>query len=236
MAIAHEVYTGDLVPSVSIDIAGRVGVSISVQAGVSTIVDVAPFISVPGTSVLFNLGKLIFNQIGLHAEYSSSNISVGYPSLIFGIMASQNVNVVLVGEKYEKYIEDFSISKKLFQGHHVQDIQGELLFPHTPSVSKGVATPMSQDDVAVTLRFLKADLAFLEALERSIAVRKKETIAFISKLESAGASSSFLPPGSGGVSTSVQPGVPDSSAANPTSTSTAAADVEDPALVDKSSI
>ena len=62
--------------------ASRTGVSISVQAGVSTIVVVAFFMGVPGTSIPFNLGKLIFNQIGRHAECSSSNISVGYPSLI----------------------------------------------------------------------------------------------------------------------------------------------------------
>ena len=67
------------------------------------------------------------------------------------------------------------------------------MFLKTPSVSKGVATPMSQDDLAATLRFLKANLAFLEAQERSIAVRKKETIAFINKLESAGASPSSQP-------------------------------------------
>ena len=184
-------------------------------------------------------------QIARHAECSSANLSVGYPSLIFGIMASQNVDVVHAGEKLEKDAEDFSISKKLFQGHHVQDIQGELLFPDTPSVFKGVAPPMSQDDLAVTLRFLKADLAFLEAQERSIAVRKKETIAFISKLESAGASSSSLPVGSGGVSTSVQPGIPASSATDvPSSTllaaisasDAAATESEDPALVDKLSI
>ena len=96
---------------------------------------------------------------------------------------------------------------------------------------------MSQDDLVVTLRFLKADLAFLEAQERSIVVRKKETIAFISKLESTDASLSSIPSGSGGVSTRVQPGVPDSAAPeDPASTSSTAADDEDPALVDKSSI
>ena len=58
-------------------------------------------------------------------------------------MASQNINIVRTGEKYEKDIEDFSISKKLFQGYHVQDIQGELLFPETPSASKGIATHIS---------------------------------------------------------------------------------------------
>ena len=142
-----------------------------------------------GTGVSFNLGKLIFNQIARHAECSTANISVGYPSLILEIMARHNVDVVRAREKYEKDIEDFSNSKKLFQGHHVQDIQGEMLFPETPTVSKGVALPMSQDDLAVTQRFLKADLAFLEAQERSITVRKKEIFAFISKLESAGASS-----------------------------------------------
>ena len=67
-----------------------------------------------GTGVPFNLGKLMFNQIGCHAECFSSNISVGYPSLDFGIIASQNVDVVCAGNKYEKDIEDFSISKKLF--------------------------------------------------------------------------------------------------------------------------
>ena len=160
-------------------------------------------------------------------------------------MASQNVYVVRAGKKYEKFIDDFSISKNLFSGYHVQDIQGELLFPETPSVSKGVATPMCQDDLAATLRFLKADLAYLEAQERSITVRKKEIFSFISKLESAGASSSSQPASSGGVSASVQPGVPASSAADvPCSSVRAgvyasiatAAEIEDLALVDKSSI
>ena len=44
--------SGDLVPSVYIDITGRAGVSINVQTDVPTIVDVAPFIGVP---VLFFL-------------------------------------------------------------------------------------------------------------------------------------------------------------------------------------
>ena len=90
-------------------------------------------------------------------------------------------------------------ARTCFQGYHVQDIQGELLFSETPSVSKGIATPMCQDDLAATLRFLKADLAFLVAQKRSIAVRKKEIAIFISKLESSGASSSSQPVGSGGV-------------------------------------
>ena len=68
-------------------------------------------------------------------------MSVGYRSLIFGIMASQNVDIVCPGEKYEKDIADFSIIKKLFQEHYVQDIQGGLLFFKTPNVTKVVTTP-----------------------------------------------------------------------------------------------
>ena len=103
---------------------------------------------------------------------------------------------------------------------------------------------MSLDDLAATLRFLKADMAYLEAYERSIIVRK-ETGAFISKLESAGASSSSQPVGSSGVSARVQQSVPASSAADVPSSSghagvsasdAAATKIEDPALVDKSSI
>ena len=53
-----------------------------------------------------------------------------------------------------------------------------------------VLQPISQDDLAATLRFFKADLAYLEAQERSITVRKTEIVALINKLESAGAFSS----------------------------------------------
>ena len=110
-----------------------------------------------GTNVPFNLGKLIFNHIGRHAESTSSNMSVGYSSMIFEIMASQNVNVVREDEKFEKDFEDFSISKKLFQGHHVQDIQGEILFPEGPSVPKGVGTALSHNDFVATLWFLNVE-------------------------------------------------------------------------------
>ena len=131
MATVHEFYTGYLVPSVSIDIPGYAGVSISVQTGVSTIAVVAPFMGVPRTGVRFNLGKLIFNQIGRHAECSSSNISVGYPYLILGSW-QVNLNMVRASEKYEKDIEDFSISKKLFQRHHVHIFRGSCFFWKPP--------------------------------------------------------------------------------------------------------
>ena len=48
-ATAHDVYTGDLVPSVSIDTASRASVSISVQTDVPTIIDIAHFMGVPGS-------------------------------------------------------------------------------------------------------------------------------------------------------------------------------------------
>ena len=122
-----------------------------------------------------------------------------------------------------------------------------MLFPEGPSVpkAKGVETAMSQDDLVATLRSLKADLAFLEAQGRTIAVRKKDIAAFISKLEYAGASSSSQPADSSGVPACVQLGVLASSTADVPSSIVhtsfsasvvAAVENEDSALVDKSSI
>ena len=39
-----------------------------------------------GKGISFDLGALIFRQISRHAESTSINLAVGYPSLIFGIL------------------------------------------------------------------------------------------------------------------------------------------------------
>lgn len=70
-----------------------------------------------GTGVPFDLGELIFRQISRHAESISINLSVGYPSLIFCILMSQNVAIAHGGELCEKEAVYLCISKKFFPGN-----------------------------------------------------------------------------------------------------------------------
>ena len=79
-----------------------------------------------GKGISFDLGTLIFHQILHHAESTSINHAVGYPSLIFGILMSQSGGVVHEEELCEKSARKMLISKKIFQGQHIQDIQGSL--------------------------------------------------------------------------------------------------------------
>ena len=140
-----------------------------------------------GKGISFDLGALIFRQISRHAETTSINLAIGYPSLIFGILMDQNPAVVHEGELCEKTVGEMVISKKFFQGQHVQDIQGELIYPDlVVGVQEGVNTPSAGE----TIRFLRSELAFLEAQERNLAIRKAEIISFLSTLGVGIASSS----------------------------------------------
>ena len=76
-----------------------------------------------GKGVSFDLGALIFHQISRHVETTSINLDFGYPFLIFGILTSQNGVLVHEGELCKKDTMKMFISKKFFQGQHIQDIQ-----------------------------------------------------------------------------------------------------------------
>ena len=113
-----------------------------------------------GKGISFDLGELIFRQISRHAESSSINLVVGYPSLIFGILMSQNSDVVHVGELCEKDTVEMCISKKFFQGQHIQDIQEEVVYSDMVfDIQEGVGTPA----IGEIVRFFRSKLAFLEA-------------------------------------------------------------------------
>ena len=140
-----------------------------------------------GKGISFDLGALIFQQISRHAETTSINLAIGYPSLIFGILMDQIPAVVHEGELCEKTAGEMVISKKFFQGQHIQDIQGELIYPDLVSgVQEGVITSSAEE----TVRFLRSELAFLEAQERNLTVRKAEIISFLRTLGIGPASSS----------------------------------------------
>ena len=93
------------------------------------------------------------------------------------------------GELCEKSAGEMVISKKFFQGQHIQDIQGELIYPDlVVGVQEGVITPTAGE----TVRFLRSELAFLEAQECNLVVRKAEIISFLRTLGVGIASSSAV--------------------------------------------
>ena len=122
-----------------------------------------------GKGISFDLGTLIFCQISHHAESTSINLAVRYPSLIFGILISQNDGVVHEGELCEKCAGEMVICKKFFQRQYIQDIQGELIYPDLVfGVQESAVTPAD----GLTVRFFRFVLAFVVAYEHNFAMRR----------------------------------------------------------------
>ena len=120
---------------------------------------------------------------------SNHQISVLKPMtvLLYKLGKGISFNLVHEEELCEKSAGEMCISKKFFQGQYIQDIQGELIYPDlVVGVQKGVVTLTAGE----TIRFVRSELALLEAQERNLTVRKAEIISFLRTLGVVAASSS----------------------------------------------
>lgn len=138
-----------------------------------------------GLCFSFDIGQLIYDQIVSNVEVLFTHQVLPFPSLIYGVLMSQN-DIKKPVEVFAKLPGELRILKKLHFGKHVDDVQGEsfsdsedeLQEDVTPHVSIGVTSTYSQPAAVVqksqTIQYLQKELQVLAAHEKRLLQELKE--------------------------------------------------------------
>ena len=70
----------------------------------------------------FNLGKLVFEHVLGHVENLAYRKAIGYPSLIFGILKAQKLDIMNPIDILGPLAVEKHINHKLYEGHHLRDV------------------------------------------------------------------------------------------------------------------
>ncbi|XP_024018221.1 uncharacterized protein LOC112090643 [Morus notabilis] len=154
-----------------------------------------------GLCFSFDIRQLIYDQIVSNAKVLFTHQVLPFPSLIYGVLMSQN-DIKKSVEVFAKLPGELRISKKFHSGKHMDDVQGEsfsvfedeLQEDATPHVSTGVTSSSSQPAATVqktqTIQYLQKELQVLVACEKrllqelkEIDQRKRETAALLEDLQ-----------------------------------------------------
>ena len=90
---------------------------------VSTIsISLGRIIHAIGTRVNYDFGKFIFDQTIRHASTNVVKLPISFPSLICGIILSQQPGILSTSDIPSRRKTPLSIHYKLFEGSHVNDV------------------------------------------------------------------------------------------------------------------
>jgi hypothetical protein len=75
-----------------------------------------------GTRLNFDYGRFMFEQIVIHASTNAVKLPIAFPSIICGIILSQQPGILSTSDIPSRRKPPLSIHYKLFEGSHVNDI------------------------------------------------------------------------------------------------------------------
>jgi len=75
-----------------------------------------------GTKLNFDYGRFMFEQIVKHASTNAVKLSIAFPSIICGIILSQQLGILSTSHIPSRRKPPLSVHYKLFEGSHVNDI------------------------------------------------------------------------------------------------------------------
>ncbi|KAI5404842.1 hypothetical protein KIW84_051853 [Lathyrus oleraceus] len=75
-----------------------------------------------GTRINYDFGKFIFDQTIRHASTNAVKLPIAFPSIICGIILSQQPGILNTNDMPSKRKPHLSIHYKLFEGSHVNDV------------------------------------------------------------------------------------------------------------------
>ena len=75
-----------------------------------------------GTRINFDFGRFMFDQIVRHASTNAVKLPIAFPSIIYGIILSQQPGILNTSDIPSRRKPPLSIHYKLFEGSHVNDV------------------------------------------------------------------------------------------------------------------
>lgn len=142
-----------------------------------------------GTKINYNFGKFVFDQTIKHASTNAVKLPIAFPSIICGIILSQQPGILSTSDIPSRRKTPISIHYKLFEGSHVNDVV--MTSARTEPASQGSLINQLKDTCKELEEGMKVAKARKEALEALICSLEKE------ELEKAGKDSDGKPQSSG---------------------------------------
>jgi hypothetical protein len=125
-----------------------------------------------GTKLNFDYGRFMFEQIVKHASTNAVKLPIAFPSMICGIILSQQPGILSTSDIPSRRKPPLSVHYKLFVGSHVNDIV----------ITSAVKKPASQGGLIAEL---KETCKELETGIRVAKARKEALEVLIDSLEQA---------------------------------------------------
>jgi hypothetical protein len=141
---------------------------------VSTIsISLGRIIHAIGTRVNYDFGKFIFDQTIRHASTNVVKLPIAFPSLICGIILSQQPGILSTSDIPSRRKPPLSIHYKLFEGSHVNDV---MTSAKRESTSQGSLVDQLKETCKELENGIRVAKARKEALEVLICSLEKEEV------------------------------------------------------------
>jgi len=125
-----------------------------------------------GTRINFDFGRFMFNQIVRHASTNVVKLHIAFPSIICGIILSQQPGILNTSDIPSRRKPPLSIHYKLFEGSHVNDVV--MTSARKEPASKGSLIDQLKETCKELDNGIRVAKARKEALEVLIGSLEKE--------------------------------------------------------------
>jgi hypothetical protein len=127
-----------------------------------------------GTKINYDFGKFIFDQTIRHASTNAVKLPIAFPSLMCGIILSQQPGILNTNDMPSRRKTPLSIHYKLFEGSHINDVA--MTSDRREPASQGSLIDQLKDTCKELEKGMKVAKARKEALEALIYSLEKEEL------------------------------------------------------------
>jgi hypothetical protein len=125
-----------------------------------------------GTRINYDFGRFMFDQIVRHASTNAVKLPIAFPSIICGIILSQQPGILNTSDMPSRRKPPLSIHYKLFEGSHINDVV--MTSDRREPASQGSLIDQLKDTCKELEKGMKVAKARKEALEALICRLEKE--------------------------------------------------------------